>query len=74
MTADNELSRRQEVFQDVQKAYGYLTNPVTKIIYDEFGVSGLAIYEKSKNKFVDLQNEIRGLNTEAENLAMPINH
>ena len=44
---------------------------MTKIIYDEFGVSGLAIYEKSKGKFLDLHDEIRGLNNQAENLAMP---
>jgi len=45
----------------VQKAYGYLTNPLTKIIYDEYGVPGLSIYEKSKIKFQDLQEEVRTL-------------
>ena len=50
------------MFQDVQKAYAYSTNPLTKVIYDEFGVPGLAIYdcfyEKSRNKFDDLQQEV----------------
>ena len=62
----DDLTRRREVFQEVQKAYGYLTNPLTKVIYDEFGIAGLAIYEKSKGKFEDLQNEIRGLNTQVD--------
>ena len=64
--SSNELTRRKEVFQDVQKAYGYLTNPLTKVIYDEFGIPGLVVYEKSKNKFQDLQAEIRGLNIEVD--------
>jgi DnaJ-class molecular chaperone len=42
---------RQEVFVEVQKAYGYLTDPLTKVIYDKYGVPGLAVYEKSKGKF-----------------------
>ena len=52
--ADNELTKRQEVFLEMQKAYKYLTNPLTKVIYDEFGIPGLAVYEKQKNKFQDL--------------------
>jgi DnaJ-class molecular chaperone len=46
--ASDDLTLRKEVFVEVQKAYGYLANPLTKVIYDEYGVSGLAVYEKSK--------------------------
>ena len=70
--SSNELTRRKEVFQDVQKAYGYLTNPLTKVIYDEFGIPGLVVYEKSKNKFQDLQAEIRGLNIEVDDQMQPL--
>ena len=56
-----DLVDRQEVFQSVQKAYAYLTNPLTKVIYDEYGVLGLAIYEKNKSVFAELQEEIRGI-------------
>ena len=70
--SSNELTRRKEVFQDVQKAYGYLINPLTKVIYDEFGIPGLVVYEKSKNKFQDLQAEIRGLNIEVDDQMQPL--
>ena len=49
--ATDDLTVRQEIYGEVQKAYGYLTNPLTKIIYDEYGVSGLIVYEKSKKDF-----------------------
>ena len=52
--SSDELTQRNEIFLEVQKAYGYLTNPLTKIIYDEYGVTGLSVYEKSKPKFQDL--------------------
>ena len=32
---------------------------MTKVIYDEFGVLGLAVYEEEKKKFLELQEEIR---------------
>jgi DnaJ-class molecular chaperone len=54
-----ELRRLSQVFVEIQKAYGYLSNPLTKIIYDEFGVNGLAVYEKSKAKFSELQDALR---------------
>ena len=60
-SGSTELADREEVYHSVQKAYTYLTNPLTKIIYDEFGVTGLAIYEKNKSSFSDLQEELRGL-------------
>jgi hypothetical protein len=52
----DELTQRRQVFIEVQKAYGYLTNPLTKVIYDEFGVPGLAVYEKNKTIFTDEVN------------------
>lgn len=55
----DDLTQRNEVFVDIQKAYGYLSNPLTKVIYDEYGVGGLAVYEKSKRKFQSLQEELR---------------
>jgi len=64
--SSTDLTQRQEIFVEVQKAYGYLTNPLTKAIYDEFGVSGLAVYEKSKPKFRSLQEEIRGIDSREE--------
>ena len=48
---------------EVQQAYAYLTNPLTKVIYDELGVPGLAVYEKNKSTFTELQEEIRGVNS-----------
>ena len=50
----DEQTKRRQVFIEVQKAYGYLSNPLTKTIYDEFGVPGLAVYEKNKSSFTDL--------------------
>ena len=51
LMASDDLTLRREVFVEVQKAYGYLANPLTKCIYDEYGVPGLQVYEKSKAKF-----------------------
>lgn len=47
------------IFEDLNKAYTYLSKPLTKVIYDEFGVLGLAVYEEEKKKFLELQEEIR---------------
>ena len=57
----DELTQRRQVFIEVQKAYAYLTNPLTKAIYDEFGVPGLAVYEKNKSSFTEMQEQMRGL-------------
>ena len=35
----------EHLFMQIQKAYVYLTNPTTRIIYDRYGVSGLRLYE-----------------------------
>ena len=47
------------IFKDINTAYQYLSKPLTKVIYDEFGVLGLAVYEEEKKKFIDLQEEFR---------------
>ena len=47
------------MFKDINTAYQYLSKPLTKVIYDEFGVLGLAVYEEEKKKFMELQEEIR---------------
>ena len=55
---------QNNVSEKLNTAYTYLSNPLTKIIYDEFGVLGLAIYEEEKKKFFELQEEIRIVNQE----------
>jgi DnaJ-class molecular chaperone len=36
---DKTMGREShELFVQMQKAYGYLTNPTTRLIYDRFGV------------------------------------
>lgn len=54
------------IFEDLNKAYTYLSKPLTKVIYDEFGVLGLAVYEEEKKKFLELQEEIRLVTNLAE--------
>ena len=56
---DKAVSESKDMFQQLKKAHEYLTNPLTKIIYDEFGVTGLALYEKNKTAFTELQEESR---------------
>jgi DnaJ-class molecular chaperone len=46
---------------EVQRAYGYLTNPLTRVIYDTHGVPGLECFEKHKKDFQELLEEIRDL-------------
>lgn len=53
-SGNGEISARREVFSEVQKGYVYLTNPLTKVIYDEFGVPGLVVYEGNKALYVKL--------------------
>ena len=43
----------------MQKAYGYLTNPATRIIYDNFGVQGIKVYEMFTDEFRELSEELR---------------
>ena len=50
-----------EVFVSVRRAYGYLSNTVTKLIYDQFGIPGLIMYEKQRDNFKDLVEDLRNL-------------
>jgi hypothetical protein len=43
----------------MQKAYGYLTNPTTRIIYDRYGVAGIKIYEMFSEEYRELTEELR---------------
>ncbi len=43
----------------MQKAYGYLTNPTTRIIYDKFGVQGIKVYEMFSEEFREISEELR---------------
>lgn len=52
--ATDDLTTRKEIYGQIQRAYGYLTNPLTKVIYDEYGVPGLIVYEKKKKEFQEL--------------------
>lgn len=36
-----------------------MSNPLTKIIYDAYGVNGLEVYEKAKPKYLHLQEQLR---------------
>ena len=49
----------QEVFMQMQKAYAYLTNPATRLIYDRFGAAGIKVYETYPDDFRDLSEELR---------------
>lgn len=49
----------QELFVQMQKAYGYLTNPATRIIYDRYGVQGIKVYEQFKEDFREISEELR---------------
>ena len=57
----NHLKTETEVFVEVRRAYGYLSNTVTKLIYDQFGIPGLIMYEKQRDNFRDLVEELRQL-------------
>lgn len=57
----------------MQKAYGYLTNPLTKVIYDAYGVPGLAVYEKNKANFTELHEKLRDI-TSMSRSSFPVNH
>jgi hypothetical protein len=40
-----------KVFNKITKAYEYLVNDITRIIYDEYGMDGLIVYDKKKDSF-----------------------
>ena len=48
-------------FLQLKKAYGYLNNSITKLLYDSYGIPGLIIYEREKDKFEELAAELRNL-------------
>ena len=56
---NEELARFEKEQVRVSRAYGYLTDSVTRAIYNEFGVPGLVVFEKNKATFLDLQEEMR---------------
>jgi DnaJ-class molecular chaperone len=45
-----------QIWLEISRAYNYLENPTTKVIYDEFGIVGLAAYEREKKQFLELQD------------------
>ena len=47
------------MFLQMQRAYGYLTNPTTRIIYDRFGVQGIKVYEMYSEEFREYSEEMR---------------
>ena len=51
---DKLESDQRDQFTELQKAYGYLSDPLTRTIYDEYGVPGLTVYEKNKSAFAEL--------------------
>lgn len=48
-----------ELFIQMQKAYGYLTNPTTRLIYDYYGNTGIKVYEMFPDEFRELSEELR---------------
>ena len=50
----------------MQKAYGYLTNPTTRLIYDRFGVQGIKIYEMFQEDFRELSEELRTIDLDED--------
>lgn len=50
----------------MQKAYGYLTNPTSRLIYDVYGVSGIKVYEQFNDDFRDLSEELRTQNIDPQ--------
>ena len=45
----------------MQRAYGYLSNSVTKLIYDQYGIPGLIMFDSEKKQFENLINQLREL-------------
>lgn len=40
-----------ETFIQMQRAYSYLSNPITRVIYDRFGLTGIKVYEQFPDEF-----------------------
>ena len=45
----------------MQQAYGYLTNPTTRVIYDHFGMAGIKVYENFPMEFRELSEQLRSV-------------
>lgn len=48
-------------FIKLKKAYGYLNNSVTKLIYDHYGLPGLIMYEREKDSFKEIGKQLSNL-------------
>lgn len=55
-----------QIFNEVKKAYGYLSNTITKLIYDQYGIPGLIMYDKHSDNFDGLLREMIELNSMPE--------
>ena len=55
-----------ELFVQMQKAYGYLTNPTTRLVYDRFGVTGIKVYEMFQDEFREMSEELRSRDIDEE--------
>eukprot|EP00350_Pseudokeronopsis_sp_OXSARD2_P000927 CAMPEP_0170551340 /NCGR_PEP_ID=MMETSP0211-20121228/9351_1 /TAXON_ID=311385 /ORGANISM="Pseudokeronopsis sp., Strain OXSARD2" /LENGTH=77 /DNA_ID=CAMNT_0010858443 /DNA_START=127 /DNA_END=360 /DNA_ORIENTATION=- len=50
----------------MQKAYAYLTNPTTRIIYDNYGCTGLKVYEHFQEDFREISEGLRDQDLDEE--------
>lgn len=50
----------------IKKAYGFLNNSVTKLIYDSYGIPGLIMYDRHKDSFFQLASELRDLDSKPD--------
>ena len=60
------MAVRREVFTRIQRAYAYLGNSVTKLIYDTHGIPGLIVYDAESKNYEELAEEYRTLEGAAE--------
>ncbi|KAL4483245.1 hypothetical protein ABPG74_019271 [Tetrahymena malaccensis] len=44
-------------FEQIDKAYKAISNPFTKLIYDNYGYQGVIICSEHSNKFIDLEEQ-----------------
>ncbi|CDW77285.1 UNKNOWN [Stylonychia lemnae] len=64
---DKTIGRQShEVFVQMQRAYSYLVNPTTRLIYDNYGTQGLKIFELFQDQFSELSDELRSQDIEDE--------
>lgn len=53
----NNASNASMIFRDIEKVYTVLSNPITKSIYDAYGVEGLKIHDGYKYQFEDIKRD-----------------